>query len=542
MINYKFKIDLEGEREICKNIVFTTGDKSGYRFEFVFYSNGKRVDTSLYGLTIKAKRADGAVIIDSGITDKDGAYYIIADNAYSVKGELEFEVALVKADGSYATTKVISASVREGFGEVGLSSSDNEPVLAKLEGQYLECRSGHNELSKEVATNTSDIKSLETQVESNTVAISENSAMISEVDERLNNQLTGLEGRIDNNDSDIQTLKDTSEEHTTSINNIIDDLATRPTAEWSEEVVNDLINKEERVSALEKLTSESLPDLDAQIQGNKASIEVLGVDMYSMGQTSKQIFANTLKGSVTGEAIALKDTSPVEHIMDVKVRKKNLLPFPYNPYYPEGVVNREISGITYSIDDKGAITFNGTATANVTIYLWSTQTLPEDMKTGKMITFSKNCSDVTQVGSVTLSCNYKDANGTSHMVIQTPSESATKTVGADWVGLTVYLHIGSGTTFTNLTIKPQIELGDKATGWSPYLAEDISTVKLSVEETDTEYAVNEDGTVDGIKSIYPNMTLLTDTIGAVIDVEYNRDINKAFAELANAIVALGGTI
>ncbi len=376
MINYKVRIDLEGEREICENIVFTTGDKSGYRLDFLFYSNGKRIDTSLCGLTVKAKRADGAVIIDSGVTTKDETYYIVADNAYSVKGELEFEVALVKADGSYATTKVISAQVREGFGEIGLSSADNEPVLAKLEGQYLECRSENNIMSKEIAENTeainnnaeefnahtlgekykhdakditysgnyyedeqnvedainflgtevdrydrliagnlktiqknetditknaSDIRSLDTQVGANTVGISENSAAISEVDERLSNSLTGLEGRIDNNDSDIQTLKDTSDTHTTNINNIIYDLAARPTAEWAEEVATDLGDKETRVSSLEEQVRENLPELDAQIQGNKVSIEILGITLGDIDSALDSIIAiqNSLIGGVS---------------------------------------------------------------------------------------------------------------------------------------------------------------------------------------------------------------------------------------------------
>ena len=45
-----------------------------------------------------------------------------------------------------------------------------------------------------------------------------------------------------------------------------------------------------------------------------------------------------------------------------------------------------------------------------------------------------------------------------------------------------------------------------------------------------------------IKSIYPSMSLLTDTDGVLIDVEYNRDINKAFAELQEAIINLGGIL
>jgi hypothetical protein len=51
-----------------------------------------------------------------------------------------------------------------------------------------------------------------------------------------------------------------------------------------------------------------------------------------------------------------------------------------------------------------------------------------------------------------------------------------------------------------------------------------------------------DGTVEGVVSIYPNTTLLTDTTGVLVKAEYNRDLNKAFAELQQAIISLGGNI
>ena len=58
----------------------------------------------------------------------------------------------------------------------------------------------------------------------------------------------------------------------------------------------------------------------------------------------------------------------------------------------------------------------------------------------------------------------------------------------------------------------------------------------------TVYDVKADGTVEGVTSLYPNTTLYTDTSGAVIDCTYNRDINKAFAELQNALISLGGNV
>lgn len=87
----------------------------------------------------------------------------------------------------------------------------------------------------------------------------------------------------------------------------------------------------------------------------------------------------------------------------------------------------------------------------------------------------------------------------------------------------------TGTTYTATYSDVQIELGSTATEYEPY-------------KTATEYTSAADGTVSGVKSLYPATTLMTDTEGAIIDMEYNRDINKAFSELAQAIINLGGSV
>ena len=56
-----------------------------------------------------------------------------------------------------------------------------------------------------------------------------------------------------------------------------------------------------------------------------------------------------------------------------------------------------------------------------------------------------------------------------------------------------------------------------------------------------EYTLTEDGTCE-VVSIAPTMTLMTDTAGATIECEYNRDINKAFEQLTQAIISMGGNI
>ena len=81
---------------------------------------------------------------------------------------------------------------------------------------------------------------------------------------------------------------------------------------------------------------------------------------------------------------------------------------------------------------------------------------------------------------------------------------------------------------TTILSNLQLEVGDIATEYEEY-------------KPIIEYTPDEDHTCD-VVSISPTMTLLTDTTGAVMDCEYNRDINKAFEQLTQAILSLGGNI
>ena len=71
---------------------------------------------------------------------------------------------------------------------------------------------------------------------------------------------------------------------------------------------------------------------------------------------------------------------------------------------------------------------------------------------------------------------------------------------------------------------------------------DLTAVRLIKKDGSgkiiSQYTPNSDGTVEGVTSLYPTTVLLTDKEGVVIDCEYNRDINKAFAELQAAIMVI----
>lgn len=103
-------------------------------------------------------------------------------------------------------------------------------------------------------------------------------------------------------------------------------------------------------------------------------------------------------------------------------------------------------------------------------------------------------------------------------------------VGESGVMLYVYSNCTANVRNTKCLFKNiQVEVGDIATEFEAY-------------KEATEYIPSSDGTVSGLTSVSPNMTILTDTEGAIAECEYNRDANKVIEKLTNAIIALGGTV
>ena len=82
----------------------------------------------------------------------------------------------------------------------------------------------------------------------------------------------------------------------------------------------------------------------------------------------------------------------------------------------------------------------------------------------------------------------------------------------------------------------------------------VRNMQVEVRDTASDFEVykeattntpSTDGTVVGIKSVSPTMTLLTDTANVVVEIEYNQDINvlnKKLAEALDAIIAIQQTL
>ena len=278
-------------------------------------------------------------------------------------------------------------------------------------------------------------------------------------------------------------------------------------------VSDDLIESSSEYSALTELYSETNA-LKTEMEDKLSSGYFNGkdgVDGKDGENVDYNLVSNALRGSASGEVVTLTDVSPLEHTMKVKVsdpsavltrRGKNLLPT---------IESQTYSGVTLYHADDGSYILDGTCTQSYNFY-------------------SQNF--VLSDGIYTLSANNPRHNGLASNIVQVYSVNIGKnifvedykangTMTAELYYANDYvfrIRVQEGVTYDNFIVKPQLELGPTATAYEPYAAPQI-------------YTPNADGTVDGVTSLYPTTTLICDTEGVTIDVEYNRDANKAFADM-----------
>lgn len=224
------------------------------------------------------------------------------------------------------------------------------------------------------------------------------------------------------------------------------------------------------------------------------------------GTISSDLYSNALKGAASGTAVAL-DVSPIEHILKIKATSDtadvstakvqryggNILSYPFYD------TTKTSGGVTFTDNGDGSIHIKGTATADVYFIL------------ARNVWFGDKKIDAILKNEAT--------NGQ-----YTVSKWIFYNEGNELTSITV----PSGQAIDE-TFYPQVALGTTLPPYEPY-------------RKPTTYDISTNGTVEGVTSLYPTTTLMSDTEGVVLDVEYNRDINKAFAELQNAIISLGGNI
>ena len=146
----------------------------------------------------------------------------------------------------------------------------------------------------------------------------------------------------------------------------------------------------------------------------------------------------------TPEGFILK-SAPVSELVSEGV---NLIPFPY-----ENTIFT-VYGITFTVNDDGSITVNGTADGFATFSLPVTE-----LKAGETYYISGSSSGV----SVVLS--YCDINNPAETMYL---GSATFTWKSNWRLLSVYLQVSPSATINSVTIYPMLNKGTTALPYRPY--------------------------------------------------------------------------
>ncbi len=243
---------------------------------------------------------------------------------------------------------------------------------------------------------------------------------------------------------------------------------------------------------------------------------------YAVTEVSlnNQVEISGLTGTISNLSITIENTEIDFSSVKVSRYEKNLIPYPYD------YTTTEWAGVTYADNGDGTITVSGTATGYSDYLFKKINIRPNTQYCYSGFENTKNI-----VGLL----NLIDANGkTIATLTADPMYESQKKItfnSAEYPQV-VSVQIGikrKNNDVTSGTIYPQLEIGLNPTEYEPY------------KEPQTVTS-NEDGIVTGLKSISPNMTLLTDTNGVIINTTYNVDtktyIDRKFAELSQALLNL----
>ena len=190
---------------------------------------------------------------------------------------------------------------------------------------------------------------------------------------------------------------------------------------------------------------------------------------------------------------------------------KNLLPYPYK----NTNIDYTFNGINYKVKSDGTVVLNGTANEQSYFIL-------AGLVLNKGVYYLSGCPSGGQGSAYSIYFQYDNFS-----YYKADYGSGVKIDINEKKNCAVAINIGKNTTVSNLIFKPMLEVGSKLTDFEE-------------RRTAVAYTPAVDGTVTGVTGNSEDITLMTDTAGVIINAEYNRDINKAFAELQQAILSMGG--
>ena len=263
-------------------------------------------------------------------------------------------------------------------------------------------------------------------------------------------------------------------------------------------------------------------------------------------------FAPAIKNTVSGGVLAVHDVSPVEHDLNIKLSSDTLTDFSnvgvsrlgknlwtneertYSQCFT--IVNEDINSITATVTSTEGKT-------DIPIFEWTHKNYK---KWGNKICISFDYEFFNSVSSEFRPNEFmfftrKNGTWTARSVSKLGGDTTSKqhfsatfaidtSIDYEFIRFGFYGSVLPTDSFKDYRVELsniQLEVGSTATDYEPYIEPQTVTA-------------NADGTVDGLTSISPNMTIMSDTEGVVIDMTYNADtkmyIDNKLAEISTAIV------
>ena len=164
------------------------------------------------------------------------------------------------------------------------------------------------------------------------------------------------------------------------------------------------------------------------------------------------------------------------------------------------ITTQTINGLTITNNKDGSIILNGTTTAAISMKLSNTM---YNLVAGKYYLSRNSSGTVSDAFSNILFGN----NGTAVNTGNLQSEGMSITTTTDYQEYYLWLYINSGITFTNYTMKPQLEEGTVKTDWELYGASPSPDYPSEVESCGDNVnlmSINSSGTSSGIEYSYNN--------------------------------------
>lgn len=163
---------------------------------------------------------------------------------------------------------------------------------------------------------------------------------------------------------------------------------------------------------------------------------------------------------------------------------------------------------------SNTIRMNGTAEAGGGRTIFSSVAKPFRLVKG--VTYTLQARLVSGVGS-NFHCYLTGVEAESKVIVYCAANNSVTFTATEDLECFIGINQIGGIVYENAVVQFQVEVGENATSLETYRGTDIVP------------AAN--GTVEDMTSVYPNMTIYSDTANTVISCEYSRDSNKVYKEL-----------